>query len=207
MISEKLLAYLHNDIQLYDEKAGKDYLIAFGKGKNDELKCCQVTFYHYNFWHLIGCEVVSEDHLATYADCKDRKDISEEISLVHSYAEAEVKHSAFVKVFDFVANAKLIKMGYVGDCPEQFYLTMSLGNDNGFVGYDYPRDGNKKFLIPKSVQDKKVSMVSKGLNKILFIASKRQNQNAYNNVEYEIKKGIVAEYISQIPKYIDISGL
>ena len=70
---------------------------------------------------------------------------------------------------------------------------MSLGNDNGFVGYDYPRDGNKKFLIPKSVQDKKVSMVSKGLNKILFIASKRQNQNA--------------EYISQIPKYIDISGL
>lgn len=54
MISEKLLTYLHNDIQLYDEKEGKDYLIAFGKGKNDELKCCQVTFYHYNFWHLIG---------------------------------------------------------------------------------------------------------------------------------------------------------
>ena len=73
MISEKLLTYLHNDIQLYDEKEGKDYLIAFGKGKNDELKCCQVMFYHYNFWHLIGCEVVSEDHLATYVAVKIEK--------------------------------------------------------------------------------------------------------------------------------------
>ena len=45
-----------------------------------------------------------------------------------------MKHSAFVKVFDFVANAKLIKIGYVGDCPEQFYLTMSLGVRRHIVG-------------------------------------------------------------------------
>lgn len=50
-------------------------------------------------------------------------------------------------------------------------------------------------------------MVSKGLNKILFILSKPQSQKAYNNIEYEIKKGIVNEYISQIPQDIDVSGI
>jgi len=204
MISEKILKNLHNDIQIYDKKNGKDYLIVCSKGKNDKLKCCQITYNHFNFWHLLGCKIESENHLATYEACKAKEDVAVDISLVHSYAEAEVKHIVFEKVFDFVTNAKLIKVGYIGNCPEQFYLTMSMGNEVGFVGYDYPRDGNKNYLIPKSVQSKKISSVASNLNKILFIVSKQQNQDAYTNVEYEIKKGIMSEHLSEIPENIKI---
>lgn len=204
MISENLLSILHNDIQIYDRKNGKDYLIVFGKGKKDSLKYCQITFHHYNFWHLLGCKTEKGNSLDIYESCKNRDDISRNVSLVHSYAEAEIKHLVFEKVFDFVANAKFIKVGYVGDCPEKFYLTMSIGNETGFVGYDYARDSNKKFLIPKSVQDKKLSAVTSGMNKILFILSKEQSQQAYVDIEYEIKKGVIREYFSDISEHIKI---
>ncbi len=204
MVSKKLLDILHKGIKLYDEKMGKDYLIVFGKGKTDIIKYCQVTFYDYNFWHLLGCKEESKDHFELYESCKKGEDISMDISLVHSYSEAEIKHSVFESVFDFVANAKSIRIGYVEDCPEQFYLTMSMGDANGFVGYDYPKGNNKKFLIPKSVQDKKVSMVTKDLNKILFVLSKQQNDEVYTNIEYEIKQGIIQEYLQYISEDIKI---
>ena len=120
MISENLLSILHNDIQIYDKKKGKDYLIVFGKGKKDSLKYCQITFHHFNFWHLLGCQIENGDLFNIYESCKNKKDISQNVSLVHSYAETENKHSVFMKVFDFVKNAKFIKIGYVGDCPENF---------------------------------------------------------------------------------------
>jgi len=57
MIAEKLLGRLNKCIQLYDEKCGRDYVIVFSKGKRDEVKCCHITFNHYNFWHLLGCKL------------------------------------------------------------------------------------------------------------------------------------------------------
>lgn len=205
MISENLLSILHSDIQIYDKKNGKDYLITFNKGKKDSLKYCQLTFYHYNFWHLLGCKTKNENSLDIYKSCRNKQDISKNIALVHSYTEAETKHSIFEKIFDFVANAKFIKLGYIGNCPEKFYLTMSIGNEVGFVGYDYTKNDKKKFLIPKSVQDKKLSIVTNEMNKILFILSKEQTQKAYINIEYEIKNGVVKEYLSEISKEIPIN--
>lgn len=181
----------------------KDYLLVFSMGKNNPIEYCQITFYHYNFWHLLGCKVDEEESLLTYNKCKEGEDVSDAISLVHSNSEANVKYEVFSKVFDFISNAKCIKIGYISGCPEEFYLTMALGNEVGIVGYDYPKT-NKKFLIPKSVQNKRISLVSKDLNKILFILSKKQSQEFYDKIEYEIKKDISKEYISEISEKIKI---
>lgn len=207
MISEKLLGHLNECIQLYDKKCGNDYVIVFGRGKNDALKYCQVTFYAYNFWHLVGCRLNNGNHVEVYNQCKDSGNVAntlEKISLVHSYSEAYTKCEIFNKVFDFVSNAKYIRIGYVVDCPEEFYLTMALGNGLGIMGYDYIK-GNKQFMIPKTVQEKKISSVSPELNKILLILSKDQSQKAYTNIEYEIKKGVAMEYFPQISDDIEIS--
>lgn len=204
MIAEKLLGHLNKCIQLYDEKCGRDYVIVFSKGKRDEVKYCHITFNDYNFWHLLGCKLNEKKHKEVYSQCKNGEDISEKLSLVHSYSEAYTKCEIFSKVFDFVSNAKCIKIGYIADCPEEFYLTMALGNEIGIIGYDYTKD-NKQFMIPKTVQKKKISSVSSEQSKILFILSKNQNQKTYNNIEYEIKKGVAKEYFPQISDDIEIS--
>lgn len=206
MKSERLLEYLKECIRLYDEKNGNDYIVAFSKGKKDTLKYCYITFKQENFWHLVGCELNSNNHVEIYKQCKSGGDVSKELSLVHSYSEAYNKCEVFSKVFDFVSNAKYIKIGCVTDCPEEFYLTMALGNDMGVIGYDYIK-GKKKFLIPKSVQSKKISSMSKELNKVLFILSKRQDQKAYTKIEYEIKSGVAREYFHLISADIDIGDV
>lgn len=206
MISEKLLGRIRVCIQLYDDKIWNDYVIVFGKGKKDTIKYCRITFNSYNFWHLLGCKLNGKNHLEIYEQCKKGEDISKELSLVHSYSEAYNKCDIFCKVFDFVSNAKCTKIGYVANCPEEFYLTMALGSEVGIIGFDYPKD-NKKFLIPKSVQDKKISSMSKELNKILFILSKKQCQKSYSTIEYEIKEGVAKDYFMQISERIDVCNL
>ena len=121
----------------------------------------------------MGCPGLGYDEV--YFQCKNGDNISDKLSLVHSYSEAYTKCEIFKKVFDFISNAKYMKIGYIANCPEEFYLTMALGNEIGIVGYDYTKD-NKKFMIPKTVQEKKISSVSSELSKILFILSKNQKQ-------------------------------
>lgn len=207
MISETLFVRLKDCIQLYDKKCGKDYVIVFSRGKNDTLKYCQVTFNVYNFWHLVGCKLEDGNHVEVYNQCKNSEnvtDILEKISLVHSSSEAYTKCEIFEKLFDFVSKAKFIKIGYVNKCPEEVYLTMALGNEIGIIGYDYPKI-NKNFMIPKTVQEKKISSMSSSLNKILFILSKEQNQKEYTHIEYEIKEGVVKEHFSQISMEMKVS--
>lgn len=204
MITEKLLEHLNECIQLYDEKCDNDYAIVFSKGKKDAVNCCRITFKDYNFWHLLGCKLNVKNHEEIYCQCKNGDNISEKLSLVHSYSEAYTKCEIFKKVFDFTSNAKFMKIGYIGNCPEEFYLTMALGNEIGIIGYDYTKD-NKQFMIPKTVQEKKISSVSTELSKILFILSKSQKQKAYTNIEYEIKKGVAKEYFLRISDEIEIS--
>ncbi len=146
-----------------------------------------------------------KNHVEAYGLCKNGVDISENLSLVHSYSEAYKKCEIFKKVFDFVANAKYIKIGQISDCPEKFYLSMALGNETGIIGYDYAK-GDTRFMIPKTVQDKKISSVSKELNKILFILGKDQGQEAYTNIEYEIKKDVVKEYVALLAGDIRVSS-
>lgn len=118
MISETLFGRLKDCIQLYDKKCRKDYVIVFSKGKNDTLKYCQVTFNAYNFWHLVGCKLEDENHAEVYNQCKNSEkvtDILKKISLVHSSSEAYTKCEIFERVFDFVSNAKCIKIGFVNN--------------------------------------------------------------------------------------------
>ena len=79
-----------------------------------------------------------------------------------------------------------------------------MGNEIGIIGYDYAK-GNKQFMIPKTVQEKKISSVSQDLSKILSILSKNQDQKTYTKIEYEIKKGVAKEYFPQISDDIKIS--
>lgn len=94
-IGSKTLAILHNDIQLYNKMKGNDYLIAFKKGKKDTLKYCQLTFQHYNFWHLLGCKIDNGDAELIYNECMHKKDISENVVFVHNFFKCRRKTLCF----------------------------------------------------------------------------------------------------------------
>lgn len=198
MISANILRRLQANIQIYDEKCGRDFFVAFSVGKNHNINLYEITFNHFNFWHLLGCEAKSENTLRTYQNCKNYIDISNEVNLLYDLSTFNEKDAAFVNVFDFTKNAKSIKLGYANIGPEQFQLTMAVGNNTGIIGYDYPKTGNKRFLIPKSCQNKSLSDVSNRISKIVVILSKKQEETIYNTVEYEIKIGLAKELFGSI---------
>lgn len=198
MITKEILELLQNQIIQYDQKVGKDYLIAFSKGRNSPCEICELTFYHYNFWHLLGCKFIGEDSFQTYLDCKNRRDISKDIAIVHSLADVYQKSVVFSRLFDFVAHAKEIKIGYADKGPEQFEFKIGIGNFWGIVLYGIQKNNSDRYLIPKSVQEKRLETVSGQCSKILFIISKPRGEREYRCLEYEIKEGIYEDLKEQI---------
>ena len=197
MITKHILEKLQKNIVLYDEKSENDYLVLFSIGKNHECYFNKISFKYYNFWHLLGCKDISNNSYQTYMDCKNHIDISEKIELKCNISTFQEKDYAFNHVFDFVKNAKSIKIGYANKGPEKFQLTMALGNNDGIIGYDIPKPYSNTFLFPKSCQKKNLSDVSNSVNKILLILSKTCDDKLYTKIEYEIKKGIAKELIEQ----------
>lgn len=178
----------------------KKYLIAFGS-KND-YKFVQIIIKQSSFWHLLGCVLEADNNEGkndTYNKCKNKINVAEKISSVHSFSEIKEKYEAMQNVFDFVTNAKQVKVGYAVGCPEEYLFKIGTGNNNGIVGYDYPNQGNSNLLFPKSAQLKSISKISKTTYKILVILSKNIDEKDYHNIEYEIKENIHLEILKYLP--------
>ncbi len=143
------------------------------------------------------------NNLLVYNNCKLCKDITQDIDICHDIKTIYEKERAFNQVFDFVENAKNIRIGYVQNTPEQFMLQMAVGNESGIIGYNYPKNKDTELLVPVSCQDKKISEVVSAQSKILFILSKKTEENEYTGLECEIRKEVancvIKEIISESP--------
>lgn len=206
MITQGIMEILHESIQIYDKLCGKNYIIAFGS-KND-YKFVEVIIKQSSFWHLLGCNLEADSNTGkndTYIKCKNRENISEKVSSIHSFSEIKEKSLAMQNVFDFIEKANQIKIGYAIGCPEEYIFKIGVGNNIGIIGYDYPNKGNSNFLLPKSAQLKPISKISKDTYKVLMILSKDISHRDYNNIEYEIKKDVYLEIIDCLPSNIKVS--
>lgn len=206
MITPGIMEILHESIQIYDKLCGKSYLIAFGS-KND-YEFVEIIIKQSSFWHLLGCNLEADSNEGkndTYMKCKNREDISEKVSSIHSFSEIKEKSSAMENVFDFIEKASQIKIGYAVGCPEEYIFKIGAGNNLGIIGYDYPNKGKSNLLFPKSAQLKPISKISKNTYKVLMILSKDISQKDYNNIEYEIKKDVYLEIIKCLPSNIKVS--
>ena len=207
MITSGIMKILHESIQIYDKLCGKNYLIVFGAKNRYEF--IQLTIRQSSFWHLLGCsldEDTNDGKRHTYLRCKNKEDVSDKISSVHSFSEITEKHTAMKNVFDFIAKATEIKVCYVVGCPEEYLFKIGTGNDIGIIGYDYPNDGSSSLLFPKSAQLKPISKLSKNPDRVLMILSKSINKKHYHKIEYEVKKGIHSELRKKIPDEIKVSS-
>ena len=197
---------LHEAIQIYDKLCGKNYLIVFGS--KDKYKFVEIVIKQSSFWHLLGCNLESdtnEGKNSTYLKCKNKENVSDKISSVHSFSEIESKYEAMKNVFDFIDKAKQLKIGYATDCPEQYLFKIGAGNNTGIIGYDYSNKGYSNILFPKSAQLKSLSKISKSPHKIFIILSKNIGEKYYKNLEYEISSNVHSEIQEYLPDEINIS--
>lgn len=205
MITKGIMEILHESIQIYDELCGKTYLIVFGK--KDSYNFIELIIKQSSFWHLLGCKLDIDSNNGkhnTYIECKAKKDVSDKISSIHSFSEIEDKYKAIKNVFNFIQNAKQIRVGYTINCPEQYIFEIGVGNNTGIIGYDYPNHKARTLLFPKSAQLKAISKIAENPDKILMILSKDVVKRDYDKVEYEIKKDISLEIIKYLPDNIKI---
>lgn len=206
MITSGIMKILHESIQIYDKLCGKCYLIVFGS--KTDYKFIQVKIKQSSFWHLLGCSLDSDSNNGkseTYLKCKAKEDVSNKISSIHSFSEINQKYLAMQNVFDFIEKAKQIKVGYAINCPEEYIFKIGAGDSSGIIGYDYPNTGHSDILFPKSAQLKPISKISNNTTyRIFLILSKDIGEKYYNNIEYEIKKGIYSQIKEQIPNKINV---
>ena len=86
MITQGIMKILLEPIQIYDKLCEKSYLMDFGS-KND-YKFVEIIIKQNSFWHLLGCNLKSDSNKGknnTYMKCKNREDISEKVSSIHSF--------------------------------------------------------------------------------------------------------------------------
>lgn len=207
MITSGIMEILHESIQIYDRLCGKNYLMVFGS--KNKYKYIQLTIRQSSFWHLLGCELdidTNQGKQNTYLRCKNKEDISDKVSSIHSFSEITEKYSAMKNVFDFIAKAKEIKICYAVNCPEEYLFKIGTGNQTGVIGYDYPNNNPLNLLFPKSAQLKSISKISRSSDRVLMILSKNINEKYYDRIEFEIKKNICSELIEHIPDEIKISS-
>ena len=206
MITSGIMKILHESIQIYDKLCNKNYLIVFGS--KNKYNFIQITIRQSSFWHLLGCSLDTDTNAGkqnTYLRCKNKEDVSNKISSIHSFAEITEKYSAMKNVFDFVTKASQIKICYTVNCPEEYLFKIGTGNNLGIIGYDYPNNNSASLLFPKSAQLKSISKISNKPDRVLMILSKSINEQHYHQIEYEIKKNIHLNLISSIPGEIKVS--
>lgn len=92
-----------------------------------------------------------------------------------------------MSVFDFIANAKSIRLCHTDGTPEAAMFRVGTGLINGVIGYS----DESKGMIPKTAQNKSIFKIKKDANdKIFLVISKPYGFEKYDRVDYAISRKI-----------------
>ena len=192
MINQSSMQLLFNAIQIFDTKVDKNYLLGYRAGQKDSIKTVAININRYHFWHLLGCELdkkqLAKDSINkedVYADCLQGLDISKYINYKRAAADVNNKYNTFVKVFDFVKHASMLRI--CEKVPTFELFSIGAGSTAGLIGYDI----KDNFYFPKTTYTKSIYDVDpKACKKICYILSKPKESKLFDTIEYEIVAGI-----------------
>lgn len=211
MISKKSMNELHRAIKKYDKLVNKTYLLAYKKDEST-FEFIEIKIEECNFWHLLGCKLPTsktnrydEYHHIYYEKCLKGEDISQDLFYAEGHKEKDVveKRQTIESVFDFVSNAKGLKLSKSGE----YNFQLAIGSVIGIIGYN----NNHNIYYPKTAQNKDINKIitrtysTRRLNKIIIILSKDNNNLAYNHIEFEAGKDLFAKLADQF-KNIPLSS-
>ncbi len=209
MISQMCLQAIFDAIKVYNVRQGKKYLIGYRANSNKPFEFCEIILKKENFWHLVGTVISHNktlDKNLLFEKCLLEDDISKELDYTRRADDVIKKAKVFVKVFDFISNAKELRIAKTDNSPEIAMFNLGAGTIHGVIGYVSTNSG----YVPKTTQEKSIFKIDPNANdKINIIISKKIGEDEYSSLEYTISKKSTAEIISQlrctIPDNIKIS--
>lgn len=203
MISKENMLYINNAIKIFNGLVNKTYLIGFGANRNQPLNFIEIQIGEQNFWHLVACKIDHTQNLSKsdahtlYEKCLIGEDISDFLIYTHKSIDVKIKSSVIERVFDFIGNAKVLRIIGTENTPESYMFELGIGAGaiSGLVGYS----SVKNIYIPKTAQMKSIfSIDSKANNKIEMILSKNSYHRQYDTIEFESSKGLFAKLSPQL---------
>ena len=203
MISQICLQSIFDAIKVYDVRQGRKYLIGYRANSNKPFEFCEIILKKENFWHLVGTMISqnnkSLDKDLLFEKCLVEEDVSKELDYTRRADDVIKKSKVFVKVFDFISNAKELRIAKTDNSTEIAMFNLGAGTIHGVIGYVSTYSG----YVPKTTQEKSIFKIAPNANdKINVILSKKIGEDEYTSLEYIISKKATVEIIQQLRRVI-----
>lgn len=205
MISKDNYELVKKAIKIHSKLKDRTYLILFKVNTKQKSKVMETPILEENFWHLVGCKIndslglTPEQKHQLYLDCLDEKDISGLLIYTRQAQDVSKKSNVVINMFDFIANAKSIRLCHTDGTPEAAMFRVGAGSNNGVVGYSVEDKG----MIPKTAQQKSIFKIKPDANdKIFLVISKPYGNAKYDRIDYAVSPKIFPDIIEELPKDI-----
>lgn len=188
MISQNTMELLHQAIKEYDKLKGKDYLVFYRSGRNEKLLFNILRLQQNNFWHLLGVGydfAKKQDCPKLYELCLNEQNINEFLVYMHDNQTCMEKYKAFMRVFNFIENTKIVDIGNTNCTPDKQNFDYAIGTKDGIIGYG--KDKTTETCFPKTAQLKNIDNFN-NIKDFVFIFSKNIDALYFDKLEYSVSK-------------------
>lgn len=205
MISKDSYKLVKKAIKIHSNLKDRTYLILYKINAKQKSKVMETPILEENFWHLVGCKIddslklTPEQKHQLYLDCLAERDISESLIYTRQAQDVSKKANVVINMFDFIANAKTIRLCHTDGTPEAAMFRVGAGSNNGVIGYSKEDKG----MIPKTAQQKSIFKIKADANdKIFLIISKPYGNAKYDRLDYAVSHKIFPCITEELPKEI-----
>jgi len=202
MISKENYELVKKAIKIHNNLKDRTYLILYKVNAKQKSKVMETPILEENFWHLVGCKIddslklTPEQKHQLYLDCLVEKDISESLIYTRQPQDVSKKANVVINMFDFITNAKSIRLCHTDGTPEATMFRVGTGSNNGVIGYS----DEDKGMIPKTAQQKSIFKIKADANdKIFLIISKPYGNVKYDRIDYTVSPKVFPSIIDELP--------
>ena len=170
MISKESYELVKKAIKVHNRLKDRTYLILYKTSVKEFSSAIEVSILEENFWHLVGCKIDNSLNLtpfqkhSLYLSCVNEKDISSSLVYTRQLQDVSKKVNVILNTFDFITNAKQIRISYTDNTPEAVMFKVGVGTNCGIIGYCRERNG----MIPKTAQQKSIYKINPTANDKIF---------------------------------------
>lgn len=205
MISKDNYELVKKAIKIHSNLKDRTYLILYKVNVKQKSKMMETPILEENFWHLVGCKIDDSSELTPeqkhqlYLECLAEEDVSESLIYTRQPQDVSKKAHVIINMFDFIANAKSIRLCHTAGTPEAAMFKVGAGSNNGVIGYS----DEDKGMIPKTAQQKSIFKIKADANdKIFLIISKPYGNAKYDRIDYAVSPKIFPSIINELPEEI-----
>ncbi len=196
LTSKELIDILCKSARMYSEYADTTLLFVFREKRADAYDYYEVRFGSNNFMHLAGIKSKNLSAIEFYKACLDGTVKKQDCTPRRDANTMYAKVAIMAQMLD-LRNSKCYKIGEKNLVTRYNDFEMATGNDQGVVGYDSRikeagtgKADRGKLPVPTTLLNNPITEYCSRPQKIMFILQKKNEENTYQTLFYEIKKDL-----------------